>query len=57
MTLLHPEPLYPLYPNFLLTLLPQSGFTALVTPVLFALFRRGSDYIFPQEAGGAQERV
>jgi len=35
LSLLSPEPLSHLYPSFFLSLLPQSTFTALITPLLF----------------------
>ncbi len=41
LSLLSLEPLFHLYPSFLLSLLPQSTFTAMITPPVFALSQWG----------------
>jgi rod shape-determining protein MreD len=56
LTLLSPEPLLDFYPSFLLSLFPQSMLTALVTPVLFALFQKGSILFAKRNGAGVQER-
>ncbi len=55
-TLLNPEPLFHLYPSFLLSLMPQSTFTALITPLFFALFQRGSGLVAGKNGASIQER-
>lgn len=42
---LNPSPLGNLYPLLFTVLLPQSFSTALITPILFPLFRRGSLFL------------
>jgi rod shape-determining protein MreD len=56
LTLLSQEPLLDFYPSFLLSLFPQSLVTALVTPVLFALFQKGSILFAKKNGAGVQER-
>ncbi len=41
LTFVSPEPLFSLYPSYLVSLFPQSTFTALITPLLFILSQRG----------------
>jgi rod shape-determining protein MreD len=57
MNALHPAPLGGLYPLLLTFLLPQSFFTALVTPPLFFLFQKGSSFLFRQPEKGIMEKV
>jgi len=56
MTLLHPEPLFHLYPSFLVSLFPRSTFTALIAPLLFALSQRGSSLWTGKNGAHVQER-
>jgi rod shape-determining protein MreD len=42
---LNPNPLYTLYPTSILYLLPQSLLTALMSPILFFLFQKGSAWL------------
>ena len=55
-TLLSPEPLLGFYPSFLLSLFPQSIVTALITPLLFALFEKGSILFAKKNGASVQER-
>jgi rod shape-determining protein MreD len=57
MNAFHPAPLGSLYPLLLTFLLPQSFFTALVTPPLFFLFQKGSSFLFRQPEKGIMEKV
>jgi len=56
MSLLHPEPLFHLYPSFLVSLFPRSTFTALIAPLLFALSQRGSSLWTGKNGTHVQER-
>lgn len=56
MTTLHSVPFGTLYPLLFSSLLPQSLFTSLVTPVLFFLFHRGSLLLFPQQGIGISKK-
>ena len=56
MNALHSAPLN-LYPLLFTFLLPQSFFTALVTPPLFFLFQKGSSFLFRQPEKGIMEKV
>jgi len=56
LTFLSPEPLFHLYPSFLLSLFPQSTFTALITPMLFLLFRKGSALFVRENGMRVQEK-
>ncbi len=42
LSFLSPEPLFRLSPSFFIALLPQWAVTALITPILFMLFRKSS---------------
>ena len=55
-TLLSPEPVFQRYPSLLLSLMPQSTFTALITPLFFVLFQKGSGLAAGKDGGHAQER-
>jgi rod shape-determining protein MreD len=57
MNAFHSTPLGILYPLLLTFLLPQSFFTALVTPPLFFLFQQGSLFLFRQPEKGMMEKV
>lgn len=57
MNAFHPTPLGNLYPLLFTFLLPQSLFTALVTPPLFFLFQLGSSFLFRQPEKGRMEKV
>jgi rod shape-determining protein MreD len=57
MNAFHSTPLRNLYPLLLTFLLPQSFFTALVTPPLFFLFQQGSLFLFRQPEKGITEKV
>jgi len=57
MNALHSVPLGNLYPLLFTFLLPQSFFTALVTPPLFFLFQQGSSFLFRQPEKGIIEKV
>jgi rod shape-determining protein MreD len=57
MNAFHSTPLGNLYPLLLTFLLPQSFFTALVTPALFFLFQQGSSFLFRQPEKGMMEKV
>jgi len=56
LTLLNPEPLLGFYPFFLFSLLPQSAMTALITPLLFALSRKGFGHFAGGNGISVQER-
>jgi rod shape-determining protein MreD len=56
LSFLSPEPLFHLYPSFLFSLLPQSTFTALITPLLFILFQRGSGFLAKKNGVSLQEK-
>ncbi len=49
---LNPEPLRNLYPLFFTSFLPQSLSTALLSPVLFSLFRKGYSLVYDQPGTG-----
>ncbi len=55
-TLLNPEPVFQRYPSVLLSLMPQSTFTALITPLFFPLFQKVSGLTTGKDSGHAQER-
>ncbi len=55
-TLLNPEPVFQRYPSVLLSLMPQSTFTALITPMFFALLQKGSGLKAGKDRAHAQER-
>jgi len=55
-SLFNPEPLFRLYPSVLFSLLPQSTFTALIAPPLFALFQKGSGLAAGKNGVHAPER-
>ena len=57
LTLLSPEPLFHLYPSFFVSLLPQSAFTALITPLLFFFFRKGSGFWTKRKGVSLQEKA
>jgi rod shape-determining protein MreD len=57
MNALQPFSLGNLYPLLFTSLLPQSFFTGLSTPLLFFLFQRGSSLLFPQPEKGVKEKV
>jgi rod shape-determining protein MreD len=57
MNAFHSTPLGNLYPLLFTFLLPQSFFTALVTPPLFFLFKQGSSFLFRQPEKGMMEKV
>ena len=54
---LHSAPLGDLYPLLFTFLLPQSFMTALVTPLFFFLFQKGSSFLFRQPEKGIMEKV
>jgi len=56
LTFLSPEPLFHLYPSFFLSLFPQSTVTALITPILFLLFRKGSVLFVRKNGISVQEK-
>ncbi len=56
MNAVQPLPLGNLYPLFITSLLPQSFFTGLVTPLLFFVFQKGASLLFPQPERGIKER-
>ena len=56
LSLLSPEPLFQLYPSFFFSLLPQSTFTALITPLLFILSQRGSGFLAKKNGVSLQEK-
>jgi rod shape-determining protein MreD len=57
MNALQPLSLGNLYPLLFTSLLPQSFFTGLATPLLFFLFQKGSSLLFPQAEKGVKEKV
>ncbi len=57
MNAFYSTPLGNLYPLLVTFLLPQSLFTALVTPPLFFLFQQGSSFLFRQPEKGITEKV
>jgi rod shape-determining protein MreD len=57
MSALHPAPIEGLYPLLFTSLLPQSLSTALVTPLLFFLFQKGSSFLFREPEKGIMEKV
>ena len=57
LSLLSPEPLFHLYPSFFFfSLLPQSIFTAFITPLLFTLSQRGSGFLAKKDGVSLQEK-
>ena len=56
MNAVQPVSLGNLYPLFFTSLLPQSFFTGLATPLLFFVFQKASSLLFPQPEGGIKEK-
>jgi rod shape-determining protein MreD len=56
LSLLSPEPLLQLYPSFFFSLLPQSTFTALITPLLFIFSQRGFGFLAKKKGVSLQEK-
>jgi len=56
LTVLNPNPFGNLYPLLFTSLIPQSVFTGLITPILFFLLNKGSRLIFRQAGIGTEER-
>ncbi len=56
LTLLSPESLIGLYPSYFVSLFPQFTFTALITPFLFILARRGFVILGKRNGAGVHEK-
>jgi len=55
-TLLNPDPFSRLYPTLLISLFPRSTFTALISPLLFALVQKGSSLLTGKNGVNVPER-
>jgi len=53
---LNPNSSHPLHPWVFISLLSQSFFSGLITPMLFSLLNKGIPYVFPQGRTGLSER-
>ncbi len=56
MVCLNPSPFPGLHPPFFTVLLPQSLFTGLLAPAVFALFDRGLDFVSGKREAGLKQR-
>jgi rod shape-determining protein MreD len=55
-TLVNPEPVFQRYSSVLLSLVPQSTFTALIAPLFIVLFQKGFGLTAGKEGAHVQER-
>jgi len=55
-TLLNPDAFFHLYPTLLVSLFPRSTFTALISPLLFALVQKGSGLVAGKDDVNIPER-